>query len=92
MFRADKCVIVNDEDSIYYDYLFLFYGEQFTYDNGEIEIKSQKSLKHSYVITLILYFSIHRRVKINIGAPVIGSILFSTHVILSVLQIKYSCK
>jgi hypothetical protein len=40
LFRADKCVTVNEDEQIYYDYLFLFYGEQFGYTAEENETKN----------------------------------------------------
>lgn len=44
-FRADKCVTVNEDEQVYYDYLFLLYGEQFGYSVKEIETKSDTSIK-----------------------------------------------
>lgn len=41
-YRADKCVIVNEEDLVYYDYLFLFTGEQFKYSVDADSTKSDK--------------------------------------------------
>jgi len=38
-------VTVNGEDFIYYDYLFLFNGEQFMYNGEENEIKLNKRKK-----------------------------------------------
>ncbi|VVC41058.1 Cilia- and flagella-associated protein 61, N-terminal domain,FAD/NAD(P)-binding domain [Cinara cedri] len=43
--RADKCITVNGDDSIYYDYLFLFNGEQFTYSVKDDDTKSHKHHK-----------------------------------------------
>lgn len=40
LFRADKCVTVNEDEQIYYDYLFLFHGEQFGYTAEENETKN----------------------------------------------------
>lgn len=45
VFRADKCVTVNEEEQVYYDYLFLLYGEQFGYSVEESETKSDTSFK-----------------------------------------------
>lgn len=44
-FRADKCVTINEEEEVYYDYLFLLYGEQFGYSAKESETKSDTSIK-----------------------------------------------
>ncbi|XP_025206288.1 cilia- and flagella-associated protein 61-like [Melanaphis sacchari] len=43
--KADKCVTVNEDEQVYYDYLFLFYGEQFGYTAKENEIKSKNSIE-----------------------------------------------
>lgn len=56
LFRADKCVIVNDNDSLYYDYLFLFNGEQFVYSIGKDDTKSKKSEKHAYERKILFIF------------------------------------
>jgi len=45
LFRAEKCVIINEEDEVYYDYLFLLYGEQFGFSAKESETKSDTSIK-----------------------------------------------
>jgi len=45
LLRADKCVTVNEDEQVYYDYLFLFYGEQFGYTAEENETKPQNSIE-----------------------------------------------
>ncbi|XP_050063686.1 cilia- and flagella-associated protein 61-like isoform X2 [Aphis gossypii] len=45
--KADKCVTVNEDEQVYYDYLFLFYGEQFGYTAEENETKPQNSIESS---------------------------------------------
>lgn len=45
LFRADKCVTINEEEQVNYDYLFLLYGEQFGYSVEECETKSDTSIK-----------------------------------------------
>lgn len=42
--RSDKCVVVDETRSINYDYLFLFNGQQFTYNVKTDEPKKSHKL------------------------------------------------
>lgn len=54
MCRTDKCVIVNENDIIYYDYLFLFNGEQFTYNVEENEMVTNKHTNQQPLDNLVI--------------------------------------